>query len=374
MKIDSCIIIKNEDLYIKRLLDNLLKFSDDIYIVDTGSTDNSVNIVKEEIKKHSNIHLNHFEWVYDFSAARNYSINLSENSDYIFWCDASDDFNDALIQKLIDFKNDKYNDDLYDSYAIMRQYGHLKTPIMGLIKNNIGIQWKDRVHEYLDLNYRRNNEELFCGKELLIHEGIKTRKEDHKNRNIDIFVDMEYKKAHFSSRNLLFYGNELFEHQRYISAMGIYMLAKDNYDNFLSNGELVYIFCQIWNCYNYNSNQFLGLFDRLFEFGRNLYNNGVRHNIFSCVLAECYLYKKDIYTAIRLYEESLSLRPEECVVVDFLNNDPNEEYILLQLVASYTELNKQDIAKQYNDKLLKKYPNNEIGKRNDIYFQNCLLK
>ena len=47
MKIDSCLILKNEEQNIEKLINQLLEFSNEIHLTDTGSTDNTVNIIKE---------------------------------------------------------------------------------------------------------------------------------------------------------------------------------------------------------------------------------------------------------------------------------------------------------------------------------------
>ncbi len=57
---------------------------DELVIVDTGSTDRTV-----EIAKAAGARVEHFEWIDDFATARNYSIAQCR-SEWIFWLDADD--------------------------------------------------------------------------------------------------------------------------------------------------------------------------------------------------------------------------------------------------------------------------------------------
>ena len=59
--IDSCLIIKNEEENIKSLINQLLTFSHEIHITDTGSTDNTLNIIDELQTINSNIFLHYYK-------------------------------------------------------------------------------------------------------------------------------------------------------------------------------------------------------------------------------------------------------------------------------------------------------------------------
>ncbi len=65
-----CIIAKNEEQNIERCLKSVSNFDCEIIVVDTGSTDNTKEIAAKYASK-----VLDFEWINDFSAARNFSIN-----------------------------------------------------------------------------------------------------------------------------------------------------------------------------------------------------------------------------------------------------------------------------------------------------------
>lgn len=110
-KINLAMITKNESRCIEKCLKAAIPYVDDIIIVDTGSTDDTCEIIKAVSES---IHLYHFDWVNDFSAARNFSLEMSEKhgADYSLVLDA-DEYLRKPSQDIHDF--------LKDSEA---EYGH----------------------------------------------------------------------------------------------------------------------------------------------------------------------------------------------------------------------------------------------------------
>lgn len=87
--ISLCMIVKDEEDNLKKCLQEIAGFMDEIIIVDTGSSDRT----KEIALKYTN-QVYDFQWVDDFSAARNYSISKA-NNEYILVLD-SDEFTDSI--------------------------------------------------------------------------------------------------------------------------------------------------------------------------------------------------------------------------------------------------------------------------------------
>src|SRR4051812_32095346 len=90
------LIAKNEEKNVKRLLDSVKGCFDEIHLTDTGSTDRTVGIFLEQKAHHpdeTQFFVHHFEWVRDFSAARNASY-APIKTDYIMWLDLDDVLHD----------------------------------------------------------------------------------------------------------------------------------------------------------------------------------------------------------------------------------------------------------------------------------------
>ncbi|MEZ3435456.1 MAG: glycosyltransferase family 2 protein [Lachnospiraceae bacterium] len=66
-------IVKNEEQSLRKCLSRAKKLVDEIYITDTGSTDDTLKIAEE-----FQAHISHFEWNNDFAAARNFALNQSD--------------------------------------------------------------------------------------------------------------------------------------------------------------------------------------------------------------------------------------------------------------------------------------------------------
>ncbi len=82
--ISACLIVKNESEYLGRCLESLKGLVDEIVVVDTGSTDNTV-----EIAESFGAVVGSFEWCSDFAAARNASLKLAKQP-WILWIDADE--------------------------------------------------------------------------------------------------------------------------------------------------------------------------------------------------------------------------------------------------------------------------------------------
>ena len=73
MKINLVMIVKNEERSLKRCLQAARPLVDEMIVVDTGSTDRTVELARE-----AGARVYEFAWVQDFSAARNYALEQSD--------------------------------------------------------------------------------------------------------------------------------------------------------------------------------------------------------------------------------------------------------------------------------------------------------
>lgn len=150
--ISVCMIVKNEETILARGLNCIKDIADEIIIVDTGSTDRTKEIAYQYTKK-----VYDFEWVNDFSAARNYSFSKA-TMDYIYVADADEIIDEENQSKLkilkdallpeIEIVQMKYTNQLY--LGTCYNYDVEYRP--KLYKRNREFRWIDPVHETIDLN------------------------------------------------------------------------------------------------------------------------------------------------------------------------------------------------------------------------------
>lgn len=82
-------IVRNEAETLPRLLPELVKF-DRVVIVDTGSTDGTLELFAEWMEEHDNIDVHKFKWADNFAEARNEALKHVSDFDYFIWFDADD--------------------------------------------------------------------------------------------------------------------------------------------------------------------------------------------------------------------------------------------------------------------------------------------
>ena len=190
------LIVKNEEKNIKSCLINLLSICDEILVVDTGSTDKTVDI----IKNFKNVKLDYFEWVNDFSKARNYAMSKMV-SDYIFSIDADELLSNNLIHRLKALKNANFN-----GFSSINMYIELDGNRMYLggrqiVKNSVENLWKYSVHE--KLYYDESNDLTLSPYEYIIHRPHESK--SHYNKYAEIYYNeinkgdilKEYNTAHY---------------------------------------------------------------------------------------------------------------------------------------------------------------------------------
>lgn len=83
-KLSLCMIVKNEEKTLRVCLESVKDIVDEIIVVDTGSTDNTIQVAKS-----FGAIVEKFEWIDDFSAARNRSLERA-TGDWILYLDADE--------------------------------------------------------------------------------------------------------------------------------------------------------------------------------------------------------------------------------------------------------------------------------------------
>ena len=94
-----CMIVKNEEKYIAKSIDSVKDIVNEIVIIDTGSTDSTLDILKNY-----NVKLYNYKWENDFASARNFAINKIK-SDWILFLDADEILDEASKDNLINYVN-----------------------------------------------------------------------------------------------------------------------------------------------------------------------------------------------------------------------------------------------------------------------------
>lgn len=84
LPVSVCIIAKNEEKHIEECCRCLMPYNFEIVLVDTGSTDRTIELAQKYTDK-----IYHFEWCDDFSAAKNYAMEKASH-DWILSIDCDE--------------------------------------------------------------------------------------------------------------------------------------------------------------------------------------------------------------------------------------------------------------------------------------------
>ena len=153
-KICLNMIVKNEEHCILETLQSIVKYINYYVISDTGSSDNTIQIIKDFFKE-NNIegHILHNKWV-NFAVNRTYALkaikDLSIDCNYIFIIDADD----IVINPENLFT--EFNNSITEIKEIDIFYLNFKDEINGIeykrtqiLNNNLEWEYKSPIHEYI---------------------------------------------------------------------------------------------------------------------------------------------------------------------------------------------------------------------------------
>lgn len=176
-----CMIVRDEEARLARCLESVSGAVEEMIIVDTGSTDRTVEIAQAF---HANV-LFH-EWNGDFSAARNLGLDAA-SSEYILVLDADEYLdNPSILQEDLASSADYYLLPIRNQMSGGASYLHAAPR---LFRNAPQNRFREKIHEFVKINMATTR----TGKTLIHHDGYLKEvyeKKDKNRRNLDILVKL----------------------------------------------------------------------------------------------------------------------------------------------------------------------------------------
>jgi glycosyltransferase involved in cell wall biosynthesis len=165
IELSLCMILKDEAFFLSRCLESVRHYVDEIVLVDTGSSDSTLAICRQYTER-----VFTFDWVNDFAAARNFSLQQARGK-WILVLDADelitpDDLatlrallssasEDAFILDQLNYSDDPVERDwqpLNGQQVFGWPYkGYRLNPCARLFRNRQDIHYTGKVHEVIDL-------------------------------------------------------------------------------------------------------------------------------------------------------------------------------------------------------------------------------
>ncbi len=353
MSLSVCLIVKDEEDVISRCLSCVQKFADEIVVVDTGSSDATVEKAKIYTDK-----IYFFKWVEDFSAARNFSLEKAA-CDYVMWIDADDvitdencrkikeivcgaDFDMAFLPYVAAYENDK------PTFVYYRER---------IFKRSGNYRFSGAVHEAVTPHGK-----IIYGDAAICHKKIK---ESEPLRNLRILQKRIARGISLNEREKFYYGRELLYNGMFRESIAVL-------EDFL-NGD-GWIENKIEACLNLSRayaeiNDNKGAMNALL----NSFLFAPPRSEACCALGARFFEQNDVNCAIYWYQRAL-----ECEVDvkngSFINFDFSGFIPCIQLCVLYDRLGDLERANYYNEKAGEFKPNDKSYLSNKKYFQIKLNK
>ena len=329
--VSLCMIVIDEEAVLARCLDSVKDLVEEIIIVDTGSVDLTKEIARGYTDK-----LYDFEWIDDFSAARNFSFSKARG-DFIMWLDADDVLSEKNRKSFVRLKESI----LGNADVVMMKYetafDEAGNPVFSyyrerLLRRELNFHWEGRVHEAISPSGR-----IVYSDVAVTH---LSAKKEYGDRNLRIYESQISSGESLSPRDRFYYGRELYYHKYYDKAK---MILSD----FLSSDEG-------WKENNIEACKILSLcfvetdepFSALEALTRTFRYDIPRAET-CCEIGNIFMSLENYRTAAFWYELALGL-PKECKSGAFFSEDCHGFFPCIQLCVCYDRLGEREKAERYN--------------------------
>ena len=231
-------IVKNESKIITRLLTSVLPIIDAYCICDTGSTDNTIELIETFFKERGITGKIVNEPFKNFAHNRNFALKSAEGmSDFVLLLDAD------MILDVKDFKKERLSN--YDSFYVLQGNEHFYYQNVRIVRNNGLYSYAGVTHEYINTP-PNNRHHLFEKNELFIIDiGDGGAKSDKFVRDIRLLTQGLIDEPN-NERYYFYLANSYHDH-------GDFEKAIENYQKRIDckgwNQEVWYSYFKMGHCY-----------------------------------------------------------------------------------------------------------------------------
>jgi glycosyltransferase involved in cell wall biosynthesis len=230
--VSLAMIVRDVEKTLDRCLEGFKQCVDEIIIVDTGSVDNTVEIAKKYTDK-----IYHFEWIDDFSAARNFSFEKCIK-EMIYWSDGDDYILPADIKKINEYDFTGKDMVLCNYIYSHDEFGANKSvvPRERFFRRSLGLKWEGAIHEVVPLQGKYYVTDI---------ETHHDKQQGTSERNLAILERIVEKNP--SPRNLYYLGKEYIDFNRIDDAINNLLKFLDCRGTFWENVFQAHY--KLANCY-----------------------------------------------------------------------------------------------------------------------------
>lgn len=362
IRLSQCMIVKNEEKNIRRALNWGKKIVCEQIVVDTGSTDRTVEIAREMGAK-----VFHFTWINDFSAAKNFAIEQAKGN-WIAFLDADEYYSDEDAKKILPLlkqAEQKFTPptrphmirsmlvDLNDSGEPFSTGIHDR-----IFRNLPGLRYRNRIHEVLCLPDDKELIVLDASKELAIyHTGyaVTSFKEKEKaNRNLSLLKqEVEEKPDDYNMWSYL--GDSLFAANRLEEAEAAYLRVIDNLGDMITHFRKNAAFCNLlkikYSNHSGNEEEILSIYQKA-------KNSGCTSPDLEYWMGNWFYQQGEEQKGRFYFEQALHLL-DHCEMPNSLNISSELSYVYKMIFQSYEKLDQPSEMVRYGVLALRADPYEE---------------
>ncbi len=395
-----CLITKNEEKNLDKCLNSLKSIADEIIIVDTGSTDKTL-----EIANKFNSKIFYFDWMDDFAAARNFALDKATGQ-FILSIDADEYLQNptSVIEALKNHKKETGGWLVNVISEVKNEHGQIEkmqSSLLRLFRNSPNIRFKGIIHEQVFDSITKQNLKVENTNIVFIHTGYdldKTSLIEKYQRNLLLL-----KKAIIEEPNNLYILNHIAKtysalgeknqaiskFQQVIeqsSSIGVYTIEAynnlsklylENMDYDLSieyaKKSLNYATEQIFPLYIIGENYIAkNEYDKAYYAFRDLIEQYDKINLKATIVGQLLIPKEILY--FKIGESLLNLGILDDALKSFENgllHNPIDVFCLLGIVKVTLKSNQVELAKQFLEEIKKIHTNSPlITQFEKKYFSN----
>lgn len=350
-----CMIVKDEEAVLGRILESMRDIADEIIIADTGSEDRT----REIAGQYADVLID-YEWKQDFADARNAACSRA-TKDYWMWLDADDVITEENRQRLLRLKEtlDPETDVVMMKYLTgFDEFGNavFSYDRERMLRNGKGFWWSGRVHEAVAPRGK-----IVYSPIEIEHRKVKA---GDSGRNLRIYENMLAEGAVLEPRHQFYYGRELFYHGRYEEAQEVLYRFLEEKDGWTPNR--IEACLQISRCA-----QALGKEEEALRvlFGSFLYD--VPGAEICCEIGGILMRRERWLQAAYWYERALEMEPDENSGA-FVQRDCYRFLPGVQLCVCWDRMGQPEKAFRYHRIAEAEKPDSEIVRANREYFRKRL--
>lgn len=231
-------IVKNESEIITRLFDSVISIIDCYCICDTGSKDDTVQVINDYFQNKNIKGKIIKEYFKNFEYNRNYALQECLGmSDYVLLLDAD------MILEINNFNKNIVSD--YDTITFLQGSTNFFYQNIRIVKNNGQYKYIGVTHEYIDCPDQNKNLDIPQSQLFIMDVGDGGSKSDKYERDIELLLnDIEDNPTNY--RSYFYLANSYYECKNYPEAI-LYYLKRVEFGGWIQ--EVWYSYYRLGLCY-----------------------------------------------------------------------------------------------------------------------------